>query len=70
MDIVINELKIEQLSIDDYQQLLHTMKAAYLDWQGSYWTLDSIKKLIGQFSEGQLVLKADGNVVGAHCLLL
>lgn len=64
MSIAINELKIEQLSIDDYQQLLHTMKAAYPDWQGSYWTLDSIKKLIDQFNEGQLVLKADGKVVG------
>ncbi|MBK5270846.1 MAG: GNAT family N-acetyltransferase, partial [Bacteroidia bacterium] len=64
MDIVINQLKVERLLLKDYEQLLGTMKASYPAWQGSYWSLSSISKLLDQFSEGQIVIKADGVVVG------
>lgn len=60
----IKHLVVEHLSIDDYQQLVSAMRAAYPYWQGSFWSLTAIKKLIDQFSDGQFVIKADGKVVG------
>lgn len=65
-----HELTIEKLSVADYQQLLSAMKAAYPAWQGSYWSLDAITRLIEQFGEGQLVIKADGRVVGCALSLV
>ncbi|HJU45223.1 MAG TPA: bifunctional GNAT family N-acetyltransferase/carbon-nitrogen hydrolase family protein [Chitinophagaceae bacterium] len=64
MGISIKHLIVEKLSVDDYQQLLSVMKAAYPGWQGSYWSLETITRLIGQFNDGQFVIKADGKVVG------
>jgi predicted amidohydrolase/GNAT superfamily N-acetyltransferase len=64
MKLPFQELHIEKLSVDDYQQMLAAMKAAYPNWQGSYWGINAISNLIRQFPEGQLVLKADGKVIG------
>ena len=64
MSVNINELTIERLTTDDYQQLLVAMKASYPGWTGSYWSLASISNLIQQFPAGQIVLKADGMVIG------
>lgn len=64
MKITINQLTVENLSIADYEQLLSTMKAAYPAWSGSYWSLEAIKNLIQKFKAGQIVIKADGIVVG------
>ncbi len=52
MEKHINHLVIEQLRKDDYQELLSAMKAAYPGWQGSYWSMQAIEKLIEQFGEG------------------
>lgn len=65
MERSISHLAIEQLKIDDYNQLLDVMKAAYPNWQGTFWSMQAIGRLIDQFSEGQFVIKADGNVVGS-----
>lgn len=64
MSVNINELTIERLSVDDYQQLLVAMKASYPGWTGNYWSMASISNLIQQFPAGQIVLKADGKVIG------
>src|SRR6218665_2410689 len=64
METNINELLTEKLSIDDYQQLLSVMKASYPGWAGSYWSLSAISNLIQKFSDGQIVIKADGKVIG------
>jgi predicted amidohydrolase/GNAT superfamily N-acetyltransferase len=64
MAIEINELRIEGLCVSDYEQMLHAMQAAYPNWQGSYWSLKSIENLIGQFGDGQLVIKVNDQVVG------
>lgn len=66
----IRHLEIQKLSIGDYQELLMAMKAAYPNWQGSYWSLNSIKNLIDQFGEGQLVIKVNGIVVGCALSLI
>ncbi len=60
----ISKLELEKLSSDDYSQLITAMKAAYPDWKGGFWSTKAIDKLISIFPEGQLVVKADGVVVG------
>lgn len=57
-------VEIEKLKFDDYKGLLTAMKAAYPNWPGNYWSPESIDKLIRKFPEGQIVIKADGVVVG------
>ncbi|MBK8555308.1 MAG: bifunctional GNAT family N-acetyltransferase/carbon-nitrogen hydrolase family protein [Lewinellaceae bacterium] len=58
-------VNVEQLRIEDYKQLLNAMKSAYANWQGSFWSLEAISRLIDKFPEGQLVVKVDGKVVGS-----
>ena len=61
---MVKQVEIGTLSLEDYQELLVAMKAAYKNWSGSYWTLPVIEKLIDKFPKGQVVIKADGVVVG------
>jgi predicted amidohydrolase/GNAT superfamily N-acetyltransferase len=65
MEKTITQLDVECLKIEDYQQLLSAMKAAYPEWRGGFWSLDAITRLIDKFPEGQFVIKADGEVVGS-----
>src|SRR5690242_3250938 len=58
------QIEIGLLQPEDYQQLLTAMKASYPNWAGGYWTLETIRKLIEKFPEGQIVIKGDGVVVG------
>src|SRR5665213_2248277 len=58
------QIEIGHLKPEDYQELLSAMKASYVGWSGTYWTLETIKNLIRKFPEGQIVIKADGVVVG------
>lgn len=67
---MIEKIELGTLSTDDYQQLLDAMKAAYPLWQGSYWSLSAIDKLIRQFPEGQVVIKVDDVVVGCALSLI
>jgi predicted amidohydrolase/GNAT superfamily N-acetyltransferase len=60
----LKQIEIGHLQPEDYQQLLTAMKASYPNWAGGYWTLETIRKLIEKFPEGQIVIKADGVVVG------
>ncbi|HVW98429.1 MAG TPA: bifunctional GNAT family N-acetyltransferase/carbon-nitrogen hydrolase family protein [Mucilaginibacter sp.] len=57
-------IDIENLKIEHFKQLLETMRAAYKNWQGSFWSASSIEKLIAKFPEGQIVVLADQKVVG------
>ena len=61
---MVKKIELGLLSVEDYQGLLAAMKAAYENWQGSYWSLSAIERLIKRFPEGQIVVKADGKVVG------
>lgn len=64
MSMNINHLSVEELQLNDYTQLLEAMKASYPSWQGSYWSLSAIEKLIAEFRKGQFVIRVDGKVVG------
>ncbi|MGV3528280.1 MAG: GNAT family N-acetyltransferase [Flavisolibacter sp.] len=67
---MIEHLELEQLSVEDYQQLLEAMKASYPNWTGSYWALASIQRLISRFPQGQMVIKVNGKVVGCALSLI
>ena len=57
-------IEIEKLTIDQYEQLLEVMKASYPNWEGGFWQLSTIKKLLKAFPEGQLVVLCDGKIAG------
>lgn len=61
---MIEQLEIENLSVEDYQELLEAMKASYPKWSGNYWSMESIENLINIFPNGQIVVKVNGKVVG------
>ncbi|MBS1737196.1 MAG: GNAT family N-acetyltransferase [Bacteroidetes bacterium] len=63
-------IEIGNLQYEDYKDLLTAMKASYPGWQGNFWSLESIKKLIDKFPEGQVVIKVDGKVVGCTLSLV
>lgn len=70
MDISIHELTIEELSANDYKELISAMKAAYPNWQGSFWSIESIIKLITLFKPGQMIVSVNGRVVGCALSLI
>lgn len=61
---MVKHIELGHLSIEDYQQLIEAMKAAYPKWQGNYWSMPTIENLIARFPAGQIVIKADDKVVG------
>lgn len=63
-------VEINNLEFEDYKQLLSAMKAAYPNWPGNYWSMESIHKLINKFPQGQIVIKADDVVVGCALSLI
>ena len=63
-NFMIKHIGLGLLKSADYQELLAAMKTSYTNWQGSYWTIETISKLINKFPEGQIVIKADDVVVG------
>lgn len=65
MDEKITRLEVESLHVNDYQELVAAMKAAYPDWQGGFWSFAAITSLINKFPEGQFVVKVNEKVVGS-----
>ena len=61
---IINQLSIDKLSLQDYEQLLDAMRASYPGWVGNFWSLTGIESLIEKFGEGQLVMRVNDKVIG------
>ena len=61
---MVRQIEIKNLLFEDYRELIEAMKAAYPMWQGSYWKETTLQRLLRQFPEGQIVIKADGKVEG------
>ncbi len=55
MNTIIEELLIEKLNVNDYEQLLHAMKAAYPNWQGNYWSIMQLKTLLTSLVKDSLL---------------
>lgn len=60
----IENVELSYLSLDDYQELKKATIESYATVENSYWTKYQIKKLIEGFPEGQVVIKADGEIAG------
>ena len=61
---MLGKIEIQNLKVEHYKQLIEVMKASYPDWQGGFWSIVSIEKLIAQFPEGQFVIFDNDNVIG------
>lgn len=60
----IGKIELRHLSIEDYEGLKKSMISAYENWQGSYWTKESIDKLLKIFPDGQIAIFVDDVIVG------
>lgn len=60
----IENIELEFLNLDDYQELKSAMIVAYKNMPNSYWQESQIKTLINKFSEGQVVIKINGQLAG------
>jgi len=59
-----HQIEMTTLQPQHYAQLIHVMREAYPNWQGSFWSEEAIARLIRIFPDGQLVVLADDRVVG------
>lgn len=63
----IDNIELLFLSLDDYEELKEVMQEVYDNMESSYWRKQQIQSLINIFPEGQVVIKADGQI--AACAL-
>ena len=60
----IETIDISLLSIEDYEELKAAMISSYATMPGAYWREHQIRRLIDKFSEGQVVIKVNGDIAG------
>lgn len=60
----IENVELQYLSLDDYQELKAAMIEAYVNMPDSYWKEAHIKSLIDKFPEGQVVIKVNNQIAG------
>jgi predicted amidohydrolase len=60
----IENIELQYLTLEDYQELKDVMIEAYANMPGSYWKKYHIKSLIEKFPEGQVVIKVNNQLVG------
>lgn len=60
----IKKVEVRHLQLEDYLQLKDAMIEAYHDMEGVYWKEEHIGILLEKFPNGQIVVVADGKVVG------
>jgi predicted amidohydrolase/GNAT superfamily N-acetyltransferase len=60
----IENIELQFLNLDDYQELKSAMIMAYKNMPNSYWQEHQIEALIDKFSEGQVVIKINGQLAG------
>lgn len=70
MQTKIKKVELRNLQIEDYKELKKSMKMAYPEMVDSYWREQDIEILLDLFPDGQLVIIADGKVVGAALSLI
>lgn len=63
----IENIELEYLSLDDYNELRTMMTDIYNDIENPTWSREQIRKLISIFPEGQVVIKVNGKL--AACAL-
>jgi predicted amidohydrolase len=60
----IENIELQFLTINDYQELKHAMIEAYPNMPGSYWKESHIQSLISKFPDGQVIIKINGELAG------
>ncbi len=60
----IENIELQYLTINDYQELKSTMIEAYSSMPDSYWKEKHIRSLIEKFPMGQVVIKVNGELAG------
>lgn len=64
MSTEIENIELQFLNLDDYQELKAAMIEAYNTLENSYWHEDQLARLIDLFPEGQVVIKINGQLAG------
>ena len=60
----IENIELDFLTLDDYQELKQTMILVYSNLENTYWGENQIQSLIKKFPEGQVVIKINGELAG------
>lgn len=60
----IENIELQFLTLDDYQELKGAMQEAYKTMPDLYWREHQIKTLIEKFPEGQVVIKINNKIAG------
>jgi len=60
----IENIELEFLKMEDYQQLKDAMIEAYPNMPNAYWKENHIQSLIDKFPEGQVIIKVNGQLAG------
>lgn len=60
----IENIELELLSINDYEDLKEAMIASYTSMPDAYWKKEHIEKLISIFPQGQVVIKINNQLAG------
>lgn len=66
----IENIELEFLSIQDYQELKEAMISSYSTMGEMYWKENHIQSLLNKFPEGQVVLKVNGKIAGCALSIL
>jgi predicted amidohydrolase/GNAT superfamily N-acetyltransferase len=64
MKNTIENVELQYLTIDDYNELKTAMIVAYPNMPNSYWRESHIRALIDKFPEGQVVIKINNKLAG------
>lgn len=60
----IENIELQYLTINDYQQLKAAMIEVYSNMENMYWNEAQIQSLIDKFPEGQVVIKINDKLAG------
>lgn len=60
----LQNIRLELLNFNDYDQFKNAMIHSYPSMPESYWKEHQVKTLIDKFPEGQVVIKIDGKIAG------
>ncbi|UXP31735.1 bifunctional GNAT family N-acetyltransferase/carbon-nitrogen hydrolase family protein [Reichenbachiella agarivorans] len=66
----IENIELTYLTLGDYHELKEAMIVAYPSMPDAYWKESQIKSLIKKFSEGQVVIKINGQLAGCALSIL
>ncbi len=66
----IENIELQFLTINDYQELRSAMIEAYSTMPDSYWKEDHIQSLIDKFPEGQVIIKVNNQLAGCALAII